>query len=113
VTKPLHIFWSKAALEAAGPLMASLQRTLTAECGEIGAEARGFFVHVVEHENIGASFLCRGEERDAEWQVFVQLARFETLAPDLRPLPDIPAICKPIAVPTAGNNDFRETHLVQ
>ena len=91
--------------------MASLQRTLTAECGEIGVEARGFFVHVVEHENIGTSFLCRGEERDAEWRVFVQLARYETCDPG--PLPDIPAICKPIAEATAGNNDFRETHLVQ
>ena len=93
--------------------MASLQRTLTAECGEIGCEARGFFVHVVEHENIGASFLCRGEEQDAEWRVFVQLARYETFDTDLRSLPDIPAVCKPIAVTTAGNNDFRETYLVQ
>jgi hypothetical protein len=113
VTKPLHIFWSKAALNAAGPLMASLQRTLTSECGEIGFEARGSFVHVVEHENIGASFLCRGEEHDAEWRVFVQLARYETFDPMMRPLPEMPAVCKPIAVATDGNNDFRETHLIQ
>jgi len=65
------------------------------------------------HENIGASFLCRGEERDTEWRVFVQLARYETFDPMMRPLPEMPAVCKPIAVATDGNNDFRETHLVQ
>ena len=93
--------------------MASLQRTLPAECSEIGFEARGWFIHVVEHENAAASFLCRGEEHDAEWQVLVQLAHYEPLESEVRALPDLPATRRPFALDTAGNDDFQETHLIQ
>lgn len=109
--KPLHVFWSKAALDAAGPLMASLQRTLTKECSEIGGETQDFFLHVVEHEAISAPFLCFANEHAAEWRVFVQLAQYEADRP--RALPDMPATRMPYAVETEGNDAFLETSLVQ
>jgi hypothetical protein len=110
--KPIRVFWSRAALDAAGARMPSLQRTLVSECGEIGGEARDWFVHVVEHEAIGASFLCNGEEHPGEWQVFVQLVGFEELVVPASPA-DLPAVCMPRAARIDGNDEFHETPLVQ
>jgi hypothetical protein len=111
--KSLRIFWSDAALVKAGDLMASIQRTLTSECGEIVADAHDWFVHVVEHESAPFSYLCSGEEYDQEWRVFVQIASFERLEPELRPAPDLPAVQMPIAEEIEGNDIFVETNLIQ
>lgn len=113
MSKVLRIFWSDAALSKAGDLMASIQRTLASECGEITTEARDWFVHVVEHEATPVSYLCSGEEHDQELRIFVQVASFEKLEPELRPAPDMPAVQMPVADETEGNSVFVETNLVQ
>lgn len=113
MSKSLRIFWSDAALNSAGDLMASIQRTLASECGEIAADARSWFVHVVEHEATPVSYLCSGVEHEQEWRVFVQVASFEKFEPELRPVPDMPAVQMPVADESEGNKVFVETNLVQ
>jgi len=75
----LSIFWSKAAIDAAGPALGSLRIQVTSEVAEIAERAVGWFMHAVHCDDPDVLLHCTGAEEETGWEVLVRLGRYESM----------------------------------
>ena len=75
------MLWSKAACDAAGEDLPALQDRLIGDIADLLADGGKLLAHVLRQAEDGAVYLCTGDETREHWLIFVQLARYQTLAP--------------------------------
>ena len=114
--KAMVIYWSDAAVKMAGDTLPAVQQAIMVQCREIIDETHDWFFHVVTREADGPHYLCNGKEDEENWRVFVQLARYELMAPlpDDHPDPERRGKVFKMPVPdeVEGNDAYREIGLI-
>lgn len=79
--KPLEIFWSKAAIDRAGPRIVELQAKLIREIQDFLDGAEGDFLHVFEQDPDHSILMCRGDASRGIWRIYIQVGRYEPMEP--------------------------------
>jgi hypothetical protein len=106
--KPISFFWSRAAVNAAGSEIGTLQTRLSAEVAEIVSRARRWFVHSIPPDGEDACYTCHGKELADKWEAFVRVGQFK---PQTSPPNDRPSVRKGSALirfPRADENPDNE-----
>lgn len=115
MTEPLRIFWSKAAIKAAGDRLAAVLKRAFEDIAYFDKGCGTWSLHVVEDG--GRHYLFRCYDDDNGQAVFIQTAHYVPMdpLPDDHPDPERrgKVFKYPVADKTDGNEDFEETGMIQ
>jgi len=106
--KPLDVYWSKAAVDRAGPRIVELQARLIRELQDFLDGATGDFLHVFEQEPDASILMCQGDDFRGTWRIFVQVGRYEPMKPLPADHPDPERRGKVFKMPIVVDDDENE-----